>query len=683
MLRLSRLLSRSVGCAPARRRIGHGALVACLGSLFATGCSSESSNSGPPPVDEPEPIGTCTFERLEPTAGAGGVVQAGPVQVGTAEADLGLPVGSALGAYTARAAFFGSDGTPDRRYPRYSGAFGPSAGIETHPRVKALAITAGDETVLLVHVDVGAMYDGILFEVERRLGKDFAGKVILASSHTHSGPAHFSANTILQLGFGAFRQQSFETMVSAIVSTSQQALDARQPASIGIAHEPNFDPDNKVNRDRRGENDDLAGGGKDSDLFVLRADAQDGTPLAIVPILGMHPTILSSDNNLASTEAVGAVERALEERFDHPVLVMHLQQAAGDVSATGSGGIDCEGAKFCYDFARLEAVGRYAADPIIATWERAGSSMQDELEIEMLTRAIPLGPDLTTIQARGGTLRYLPYEEGRMPDGEILDSTGEVISPIDEFNVAFGAGLCGGDTGLGEGIPGAKDLEPAYASCSRIEQVFPLLQFAASYDWYFEDPLPVCASTRTVLSALRLGGHLLVTLPGEPVNPLVEKMRTMAPVARDAFIVLGYAQDHVGYIMDADDWLRGGYEPSINVWGPIEGEFIAESAMTLAALAVTPERENAANGVGRPLPGPFSDVPEPDPAPQAGTVPGSVPDELFLREGVELASAQPPSTVPRLELAHFVWIGDDPLTKTPMVTLQREVNGAFETVRRR
>lgn len=665
------------------RRRSYVTSVSLLALLSFAACSSTSSDPAPP---APTTLGTCRFEPLPPTARAGGTVRAGAVSVGTAEADLGLPIGSALGGYTSRVALLGSDGRPDDRDPRYSGAFVPSVGVETRPRVKALAITAGDETVVMLHADVGAMYDGVLFEVERRLGPEFSGKVIATASHTHGGPGHFVGNSILQLGFGAFREQSFERIVTAFVDVATVALDARQPARIGIAHAPDFDPDDTVSRDRRAQNDDLPGGSarKDHDLFVLRADATDGTPLALVPIFGVHPTVLGAGNNLASNDVAGAIEVALEESFDRPVLVMHLQQAAGDVSPAGTGGIDCEGVESCFDFARGETVGRYARDAILAAWEAA--PLVDTLEMEMVTRTIALGPDLTALTARDGALTYLPYEPGRVPDGVLFTPDGEVSTPIDEFNVAFGAGLCGeASGGLGDGIEGTSTLGAPYQSCSTVEGVVQLLRIGVGDDWYFEDPLPSCATTRTTLSALRLGDHLFVTLPGEPLNPLVDRIRAASPVAADRTVVLGYAQDHMGYVLHADDWLRGGYEPSINVWGPIEGEYIAEAAVSLAGLALTPEREDAtADGVGRVLPGPYSAAVDPDPSPQAGTVPETVPESLYLRPDVDVTQAQPRATIPRLGLNHFVWVGEDPVAGTPTVTIEREqAGGTFAPLTRR
>ena len=76
---------------------------------------------------------------------------------------------------------------------------------------------------------------------------------------------------------------------------------------IGIVHDGAFDPDDRINRDRRGENDGLAGGSfDDHNLFMIRVDAADGSPIAMLPIFGIHGTIQGEDNNLSSTDAPGA-----------------------------------------------------------------------------------------------------------------------------------------------------------------------------------------------------------------------------------------------------------------------------------------------------------------------------------------------------------------------------------------
>jgi hypothetical protein len=75
-------------------------------------------------------------------------------------------------------------------------------------------------------------------------------------------------------------------------------------------------------------------------------------------------------------------------------------------------------------------------------------------------------------------------------------------------------------------------------------------------------------------------------------------------------------------------------------------------------------------------------LPIDNPAPNAGTVPATVPAGTWVRTGTP-AQAQPASTIERVDgIATFVWLGDDPMVKTPHVTLQMQTNGTFADVTR-
>src|SRR5207249_4750090 len=134
-----------------------------------------------------------------------------------------------------------------------------------------------------------------------------------------------------------FRPLSYHRLVDGLVKVAKEAIAARRPAKIGVAVDQNFDPTNLVSHDRRGENDQLAGGSfKDSFLAVIRVDAADGQPIAALATFGVHGTTMDDDNPLMTGDSPGAIERALEESFDGKVVSIHFQGAAGDVSPSGS-----------------------------------------------------------------------------------------------------------------------------------------------------------------------------------------------------------------------------------------------------------------------------------------------------------------------------------------------------------
>jgi len=665
-------------------------VLACGGGGDDSGGGTGQSDASSPDAASPPPasVAHCEFVPLPPTAGAGGVVEAGPLSAGAAEARLVLPISVALGGYTARAGIAGDAGRVDARVAELSGEFNPSIGVESAPRVKALALTTPGDTVVLVKADIIFSDDTLTADLADRLGPAYAGKVVFATTHSHAAPMQFSADGKLAVGGGVLRRQVREPLLDQLVEVAQAALDARRPARLGVLLERGFDPGDEVTRDRRGENDPLAGGSRDDDwLALIRVDGQDGLPIAVVPIFGMHGTVLDADNPLMSGDAPGAIDRALEETWDTPVVVMYLQGAAGDVSPAGRGGVappTAKGEPF-YDFARAESVGRLAAPILRGAWERAGADMLDSLAIEAVTRSVVLGPDASRFAVRAGSLAYAPFDAERPCDREIYTPFDEVQSPIDEFNAPVGAALCGTVDADAIFPPGqiwnTEGLAP-YRSCLRIDVASDLLGGLLDIDF---GQAPLCASTRTTMSAIRLGDHAIATLPGEPLTLLADRVRELSPLGGERTIVVGYAQGHVGYLLTAEDWLQGGYEPSINSWGPLEGEYVAERAAEMLELLTTDAREDASEGTDRiASPAPEdADVPAPDPAPLAGTVPAALFEGLYVRNRAALAGAQPDATIPRVAgVARFVWIGEDPLAGTPRVILQRESAGVFEDVAR-
>jgi neutral ceramidase len=635
----------------------------------------------------------CNYQPLVPTANAGGTVTAEALQAGVDEEILDVPVGTALGGYTARAGFLGAAGVVDARKIAEPGVFNPSIGVITAPRVKALALTAGPETVLIIKVDFCWVYEGMLFDLEQRLGPEYAGKIILAGSHTHSGWSQYQSQGPLKLGSGEMRELVYNRFISKIEEAARAAIAKRKPAKLGVFFDGNFDPTNQINHDRRGDNDMLPGGDvKDNHFYMIRVDGMDDKPIAAIPIFGEHGTLNGEDNPFASTDAPGAIERVFEEQFDSRVLVMHLQSAGGDNSPTGHGGIDCnvkpgKASDPCFSWATEEGHGRAAVQELMAAWQAAGSSMKSTVELEMLTKSVETGPDPKTFTIRDGALAYAPFDRTKTPDGKVYDEQGNILSPIDEFNAPVGAGLCESETAMfpAAAIPGTEGIKP-YGSCLLLDQAAPILGDIFDVDLAVDETHPVCETTRTTISALRIGDYVIGTMPGELTVMLAEYLRSKSPVPADHTILVSYAQGHMGYLLRPEDWLQGGYEPSVTFWGPLAAEYVGEQLLNLMPLALTPMREDASmTSATRVATATVIDnLEQDDPAPMAGTIPTEVPPDVWARTG-HPAQAQPAASIPRVSgIATFVWIGDDPKVKTPHVQLERETSaGVFEPVLRR
>lgn len=714
-------------------RLGLGPL--CLGLLLGAGCTTKPDQTGEehPDLAAPDmttPAARCEYETAAAPAGVGQKIAAGPVLAGAGEAELDLPVGTPMGGYTARMTLLGGQ-APDARKSPHAKAFSPSAGVQTRPQVKALYIKAGDEPVLLAKLDTCVSFDRLVYDLEQALSTrglmPARGRVVIAASHTHAGYGTYQGAFHLALGFDVFQEEQYQRLLKSLITASEAAIKDAKPARLGIGTWDRWDAADEIFSDRRGEDDSMKGADgkpigphKEQRLFLLRVDrALDGggsEPLALLTSFPMHGTVADSDNPLVSVEATGHVELALEERFDKKVMVMHLQGPAGDASPRGRGGLSgCDGTRgLCSDFARMESLGHLAAPRITSLY--AAIPTATEATLEIVTRAVRNGRD---IRVRSD-MSYAPYEPGREIDNSpsaIFNPDGSARSPITQFNVPVGAALCGDKNPKlpVDGIPGAKGAP--FGSCAEMVSA---TSFISSILRVPKPEQPTCEITRTTLSALRLSGVpilarkgaptdppvdappvndsvLLVTMPGEPVSLLAEALGKRSPAGPERTFVVGYAQGHVGYILGVENWLLGGYEPSINVFGPLEGEWLMERALDLAKLAMTPERDDTdAPGPGGPSEGArfdrFRFAPQkPADVPRAltgkaGTVPAAVPAGLFVRTFKSPPTApQPAASIVRVAgRASFVFYGGDPEEDTPKVTLEREaMPGVFAAVETR
>ena len=400
---------------------------------------------------------------------------------GAAEAPLDLPIGLPQGGYTGR--MFPLSLPVDQREAPYTVQFVPSAGVATRIPVKAVWLQGSDGPFIMVKVDLIYAFEALTFALEEsisnRLGVDVTDRVVMATNHSHAAYGDHSQDAAMYLGSDQFNREVFDRMVEEVTDVVESAYDAMAPAAIGVGIDPEFDPIgvDEIFRDRRGENKEILGVDgeplgekyKDPALTLIRidhtqgnTDPRDDEPVAVVFHFGMHGTILGDDNPFLSTDAPGGAELKFQETFDSPVVVMHMQGGAGDVSPAG----------IQDDWARIESIGERAAPKIKALWDSTETASGTSPGVQVATRSIHQDRDRMAV-TRGGTtnLVYAPYRRFGSADDIVFDEDGNIASPIDEFNSEYGAALCGSD--LPVPIPAVlwgvdADAYP-YQSCAQVE----------------------------------------------------------------------------------------------------------------------------------------------------------------------------------------------------------------------
>jgi neutral ceramidase len=658
-----------------------------LGAL-ALGVACSSSSSAPqtpapsPYDDDTAALAHCAFET-PPAHPALPAPSPGVIRAGLGSAVLALPIGVPFGGYTNRSKTLRQAQPVDARQPRWATDFVPSVGVADAPRVEALALEIAGQRWVIARIDTVLVLAPTIYAVEQALAPDgsMRGRVTISASHSHGAWAAWQPSYWLLPGVDRPRKDLFDLVVAAITSAAQQAIASLQPARIGFAVDEAFDPQDTVTHDRRSENDDIlgpdgntAGKNKDPYVWAMRVDHADGSPMAALVDLAIHGTVGDEYNQLATRDAPGAVERALSAKLGYPVL--HLQGATGDIApADGTGRGACPDSSHCLDMPWLEVIGARAAG-IVAPLVQ-GIHTADSAVMEVVSRPIYVGHAGVVHRPNGTTLWYTPPDPTYVPDGVILDSNGWAVTPIDEFNAPAGAGLCGDQTtGSIAPIPGTHAMG-AYSSCLSITRGGAIVFSIYNMD---TPELPLCDSVRLMATAVRIGGlpsgdWLLLGIPGEPLAPFTSYLRARSPAGADHTLIVGYA-DHGGYMMTAEDWLAGGYETSVNLWGPLEGEMVIDGVLGAAAIAWTPALEDPEAGSTREPPWKWPDAPQVQVV--ATTDHGTLANPATMLWPDTIASstpAQPPSQVPRaVGAARFAWYGGDPAVDFPEVNV--EVLGA-------
>ncbi|RMG17061.1 MAG: hypothetical protein D6731_04805 [Planctomycetota bacterium] len=365
-------------------------------------------------------------------------------------------------------------------------------------------------------------------------------RVVLAATHTHSGPGSFMrAPFACLVAMDVFRPEVEEALARACVEAVRAAHEAARPAAIGFGAVRDRGPDglpriakNRRHRRFRGE---IPLDAIDDEVGFLRVDdLETGRPLALVVNYAVHPTVLGSDNLEFSADLAGGIERALGARVGAPVLFFN--GAEGDV---GPRRIEAP-----HGHERIAELGEAFADLVAP----AVASVETHPRVEVSS-------------AWGSKELGRPYTQVALGRERFLD----------------------GDRG-----PWAWLGAPLALPVNAVLWALGLTNVRVAIPWTFAlgvvlelDALVPRTRTRFLGLRLRAGPEevALLTVPGEPTHDvgLEIKERARRAGARRAFVV-GLALDHIGYVASRREYRRGGYE----AWSTLFGEGTAGQVLAAA-----------------------------------------------------------------------------------------------------
>jgi len=382
-------------------------------------------------------------------------ILASPLFAGAARVQISTPPGLPMAGYGRRGSR-GAMGTHDTLYAR------------------ALAIRQGNRLVILITTDLLAitdeMKDAVLKQIKRSLPLS-QETLLLAATHTHSGPGALASDFLEQFGSGLYVHHYFRRVIKEIALSARLAHERLKPAQIrfGIAQAPGL----IINR--------MASGGPvDPEVPFLLFENEDGSPLAYMVNFSAHATVLKSDNFHYSGDYPGFFEAALEA---HGGVALFTAGAVADQTANAPGGSD--------RFLQAEKMGRRLAERVM---DAAGTA---SIETKPL------------LNARG--LRFT------LPPPQVKIRSNKRLPPF-------------------------------------ISQPF--------------------LDRHSSLQMIRIGRVILIGIPGDLAVTFGMELKENARKKGYEVIIIGFANDYMGYILPRHLYFTSSYEASMSFHGPQMGEYL-------------------------------------------------------------------------------------------------------------
>lgn len=604
---------------------------ACIAAaLLLFSCSSDSGSTGsdvPTDMTAPDEAGqdaSVTPPDATEQAAPEEVLPDGTLEEATADTKEDLSIDPADQTFVAGVAVretfcpigmptagYGQSLDKEETHSPFTVTFAASTWQQTPILAKALYLRRGGDELFLVRIDkigtTARLVDQVTRGLEERFERPMDGKVMLASNHTHLGPGRLWENSIGAFANYLFWPSYYQRYADDIVEAAVDAFKDAEPARIG--HGKTECPE--CHNDRRCENPPLL----DSTLWVIPVERTDGTLKTLLLNFAIHGTVFHYSDNVLTGDAPGMIEQKTEEAFDHPVPVLVFQSWGGDVAPADPSIAEEQALTEAIDQKanRTERIGYAAAAHVLEALPEIETAA--DVEVKSITLRMPFVPEL------------MDYEPGEWiyPNGGMLCGTNEEAP-------------CWGEPG-----------DPPKMGCMPLP--------------------PENKQDQITLSAAIVADMLLVSLPGEPhTDWALEALdRARAATGFQIALGLGYTNDHWGYLMKAYDWWLGGYEPTVNAWGPQQGEFLLDLIEAVAARLVDPE---------------FKLEWEPKPMLPALTLGGPSYDPMQSKEAAQI-TVQPDAKPATDKAAVMTWMGGDPWYGTPVVVLEMQDGDTFAPVLRK
>src|SRR5688572_11680317 len=489
-------------------------------------------------------------------------------------------------------------------------------GVHTRLMGRVLVLDDGDAEVALLSTDLGAPFekDSLVARVQD-LG--FTHETILyTGTHTHSGPGSLADWQVEQLA-RAIRKAHQQLVPARAAWGTRRVLDVNRNRSVE-AHLANHGLDlfygqGDVTDDPLGEEH-----ARDTRLRMLRVDRKNGKPLAGWIHFPVHLTTSAPDVDIWDTDLAGAATHHLETAVAAKgFTALYTNGALGDLMPR-------------FDAYNRTAVmdlhGRRIAAKAMKAWNAAGTRLRRNVDVDTRwTRSCYCGQEVEPGHRVSDTPFWgLAFFGGSEDGASIFHEAGSTEGrrlPEDASHPVHGRKII--------------------VSRGLVHEVVPEVH------------------------VVRVGDRILLGTPGEPSVEMGRRfeaaVRPQLPDGVREPVVVGLANDYMGYLTTPEEYQMQHYEGGHTVFGLWTSLLVRDSLVALS--------RSMANG---------EPAPEPDqPASLGGTNPGAFP----AGDAAGSITEEPATSVARFDAVSIAWSGSpggvDRPVDDPFLALERMVDGGW------